>query len=88
MKAIGWWLDEENMAQVSMNLTDFRTTNLHHVFDEVEKDAKEINVSTCGSQIVGLIPLESILAAADYYIKKENLLILEEEKKVKLVSKI
>jgi glutamate formiminotransferase/formiminotetrahydrofolate cyclodeaminase len=73
------------MAQISMNLTDFKTTNLHQAFEECNKDAKEINVSTCGSQIVGLIPLDSILDAADYYIKKDNLLILEEENKVKLV---
>lgn len=86
MKAIGWWLEEEGMAQISMNLTDFLTTNLHQAFEECEKDAREINVSTCGSQIVGLIPLEAILASADYYIKKDNLLILEEENKVKLVS--
>jgi len=85
VKAIGWWLEEENMAQISMNLTDFKTTNLHQAFEECEKDASEINVSTCGSQIVGLIPLEAILASAEYYIKKDNLLILEEENKVKLV---
>jgi glutamate formiminotransferase/formiminotetrahydrofolate cyclodeaminase len=45
-----------------------------------------MNVAVCGSQLVGLIPLEAILAAADYYIQKENLLILEESQKVKLVS--
>lgn len=76
------------MAQISMNLTDFRTTNLHQAFEECEKDAKEINVSICGSQIVGLIPLEAILAAADHYIKKEGLLVLEEANKVKLVRLI
>lgn len=85
MKAIGWWLEEENMAQISMNLTDFKTTNLHEAFEECDKDARELKLATCGSQIVGVIPLESILMAAEYFIKKENLLILEEEKKVKLV---
>ena len=44
-----------------------------------------MQVATCGSEIVGLIPLESILMAADYYIKKENILVLEESQKVKLV---
>lgn len=68
-----------------MNLVDFKTTNLHQAFEECEKDAKELNLATCGSQIVGLIPLESILMAADYYIKRDNLLILDEDKKVKLV---
>ena len=86
VKAIGWWLDEENMAQVSMNLVDFKTTNLHQAFEECQKDALELNLSLCGSQIVGLLPLESVLQAAEFYIKKENLLILEESNKVKLVS--
>lgn len=69
-----------------MNLVDFKTTNLHQAFEECEKDAKELNVATCGSQIVGLIPLEAILATADYFMKKDNLLILDEDKKVKLVN--
>ena len=73
------------MAQISINLVDFKTTNLHHAYEECVKDAAEFNVSTCGSQLVGLVPLEAILLAADYYIKKESLLILEESQKVKLV---
>ena len=68
-----------------MNLIDFKTTNLHHVFEECDKDAKQLKLATCGSQIVGLIPLESILLVADYYIEKEKLMILEEDIKVKLV---
>lgn len=73
------------MAQISINLVDFKTSNLHHAFEEILKDAAEINVSTCGSQLVGLVPLEAILDAAEYYIKQDNLLILEESQKVKLV---
>lgn len=73
------------MAQVSINLTDFKVTNLHQAFEECQKDANEIHVATCGSQIVGLVPLESLLIAAEYYIKKENLMILEESQKIKLV---
>lgn len=73
------------MAQISMNLTDFKITNLHHVFEECDKDAKQLKLATCGSQIVGLIPLESILQVAEFYIEKENLMILEEDNKVKLV---
>lgn len=85
VKAIGWWLDEEAIAQISINLVDFKTSNLHHAYEECLKDATEINVSTCGSEIVGLVPLESILDAAEFYIKRDNLLILEESQKVKLV---
>ena len=73
------------MAQVSMNLIDYKTTNLHQSFEECQRDANEMQVATCGSQIVGLLPLESVLMAADYYIKKDKLLILEESQKVKLV---
>lgn len=73
------------MAQISMNLVDFKTTNIHQAFEECEKDARELKVSICGSQIVGLIPLDSILMAAEYFIQKDSLLILEEENKVKLV---
>ena len=49
------------------------------------KFLQEINVGICGSEIVGLVPLKSMLSAADYYIKKENLFILDEKQKVRLV---
>ena len=47
--------------------------------------SQEMNVGICGSEIVGLVPLKSMLSAADYYIKKENLFILDEKHKVRLV---
>ena len=68
-----------------MNLVDFKITNIHEAFEECERDARALNLATCGSQVVGLIPLESILIAADYYIKRDNLMILEEDQKVKMV---
>jgi glutamate formiminotransferase/formiminotetrahydrofolate cyclodeaminase len=86
VKAIGWWLEEESLAQISMNLVDYKTTNLQQAFEECEKDAAVLRVSLCGSQIVGLVPLEAILLAADYYIKRDGLLVLDEDKKVKLVT--
>lgn len=49
------------------------------------KDAKELNVAVTGSEIVGLVPLNAILQAANYYIEKEKLMILEEDQKVHLV---
>jgi len=85
LKAIGWWLDEENMAQVSMNLDDFRVTNLHQAYEVSAEEARDLKLSLCGSQLVGLVPLEAILLAADFYIKRDELLVLEEESKVKLV---
>jgi glutamate formiminotransferase / formiminotetrahydrofolate cyclodeaminase len=76
------------MAQISINLTDFKQTNIEQAFEECNKEAKELKLSVCGSQIVGLVPLQSILMAAEYYIKKENLLVLEEDQRVKLVMQI
>lgn len=84
VRALGWYLEEENMAQVSINITDMGVTGIHDVYDEVVKEAKELNVSVVGSQIVGLFPLKALLASAEYYIKKENLFILEEDQKLRL----
>ncbi|XP_043549359.1 formimidoyltransferase-cyclodeaminase isoform X3 [Chiloscyllium plagiosum] len=84
VQAIGWYLEEANIAQVSTNLLDFEVTALHTVFEEVCKDAKDLDLPVVGSQIVGLVPLKSIMAAAEFYMKKENLFILEEEHKVRL----
>ncbi|XP_059502997.1 formimidoyltransferase-cyclodeaminase isoform X2 [Stegostoma tigrinum] len=85
VQAIGWYLEEANIAQVSTNLLDFEVTPLHTVFEEVCKDAKDLDLPVVGSQIVGLIPLKSLMDAAEFYTKKENLFILEEEHKVQLV---
>lgn len=85
VKAIGWWVDEYNMAQVSINLTNYKVTPPHIVFEEIKKQAKELRVGVAGSELVGLIPLEAMLMAADYYIQKEDLFILEEDQKIKLV---
>ena len=85
LKAIGWYVEDYGIAQISCNLTDYNVTNMHTVYEECEKDAHELNVSLCGGEIVGLVNLESILQVAEYYIKKENLFILEEHQKVMLV---
>lgn len=85
IKAIGWYVDEYNMAQVSINLDNYKITPPHVVYEECVKDAKELNLAVCGSELVGLIPLEAMLLAADYYIKKENLFIIDEAQKIRLV---
>jgi glutamate formiminotransferase/formiminotetrahydrofolate cyclodeaminase len=84
VKGMGWYVDEYNMAQVTVNLNDYTVTPIHVMFEEVKKDAAELNVGVAGSEIVGLVPLESILMAADYYIEKENLFIIDEDQKVRL----
>jgi glutamate formiminotransferase / formiminotetrahydrofolate cyclodeaminase len=84
VKGIGWYLDEFNIAQVSMNLDNYKITPLHVVFEEIKKDAAALQVGIAGSEIVGLVPLEAIIMAADYYIEKENLFVIDEKAKVRL----
>ncbi|XP_057268215.1 formimidoyltransferase-cyclodeaminase-like [Pezoporus wallicus] len=85
VQGIGWYLEEENIAQVSTNLLDFETTPLHAIYEEVCRDAKALNLPVVGSQLVGLVPKKALLDAAEFYMKKENLFILEEEQKIRMV---
>jgi glutamate formiminotransferase / formiminotetrahydrofolate cyclodeaminase len=73
------------MAQVSMNLDNFKVTAPHEVFEAISEKAAEMNLAVAGSELVGLIPLEAMLLAADYYMEKENLFILDEKQKIRLV---
>ncbi|GAB1601061.1 formimidoyltransferase-cyclodeaminase-like [Argonauta hians] len=85
LQGIGWFLQENNLAQVSMNILDYEVTSLHTVFEEVKKCANKLKLPLVGSQIVGLIPLQSILTAAEYYMETEQLFVLDEDQKVSLV---
>jgi glutamate formiminotransferase/formiminotetrahydrofolate cyclodeaminase len=85
LKGLGWFVAEYNMAQCSFNLNNFNVTAVHEVFEAVKEEAQKLNVGVAGSELVGLIPLEAMLKAAQYYIEKENLFILEEDQKIKLV---
>jgi len=84
VKGMGWYVDEYNLAQVTVNLNNYTVTPIHVMFEEVKKDAAELNVGVAGSEIVGLVPLDAILMAADHYIEKENLFIIDEDQKVRL----
>lgn len=84
-KALGWHVEEYNMAQISMNLNDYHITPMHIAYEEAKKDAIEMNLGLAGSEIVGLVPLGAMLMAADYYMKKENLFIIDESQKINLV---
>ncbi|XP_039113023.1 formimidoyltransferase-cyclodeaminase isoform X1 [Hyaena hyaena] len=85
VQGIGWYLDEKNLAQVSTNLLDFEVTALHTVYEETCREAQELSLPVVGSQLVGLVPLKALLDAAAFYCKKENLFILEEEHRIRLV---
>ncbi|CAG7833474.1 unnamed protein product [Allacma fusca] len=84
LQGIGWWLEEHNIAQISFNLTDQDVTSLHAVYEESVRIAKELKLSVVGSELVGLVPLSALLTAANFYIEKENLFVLDEEQKVRL----
>ena len=84
VKGMGWFVGEYNLAQVTVNLTDYQVTPIHVMFEAVKKEAAALNVAVAGSEVVGLIPLQSILMAADYYIAQENLFILDEDQKIRL----
>lgn len=84
VKGMGWFVDEYNTAQVTVNLNDYRITPIHTLFEEVKKDALELNLPVVGSEIVGVVPLESLIMAADYYIEQENLFVYEEDQKIRL----
>jgi len=71
-KAVGWYLEEYGIAQVSMNLTNYNITSLHQAFEEVRKEANKIGLRATGSEVVGLLPLEPLLAAGNYYIDKQG----------------
>jgi len=85
VQGMGWFVKEYNFAQVTVNLLDYRVTPIHVLFEEVKKEAEVLKVGVAGSEIVGLVPLEVLLMAADYYIEKEKLFVYEEDQKIRLV---
>ena len=71
-KAIGWFIEEYGIAQVSMNITDINTTPLHIAFDEVCRCAQNRGIRVTGTEIVGLIPENTLLDAGKYFLRKQN----------------
>ena len=72
VKAIGWYIEEFGISQISMNLTNITETPIHTVFEEVVKKANARGASVTGSELVGLIPLKSMTDAGKYFLKKQN----------------
>ena len=71
-KAIGWFIEEYNIAQISINLTNYKITSVHQAFDEVCKSAEKRGMRVTGSELVGLIPLEALLSAGRHYLTKQK----------------
>lgn len=72
VKAIGWFIEEYGIAQISMNLTNTKITPVHIAFDEVCKKAEERGLRVTGSELVGLIPLNCLLDAGKYFLEKQQ----------------
>ena len=72
VKAVGWYIDEYKMAQISMNLVDQEITPIHLAFDEVVKQADLRGLRVSGSELVGLIPLNAMLDAGRHYLRKQH----------------
>lgn len=88
VKGMGWFIEEYGIAQISLNLTNVSVTPVHVAFEEASRSAQEKGIRVTGSEIVGLIPLKSLLDAADYFLKKqERSLGISESEKVKIAVK-
>ena len=82
VKAIGWYIEEYGIAQISMNLTNINITSVHKAFDEVCSKANERGIRVTGSELVGLVPLKSMLDAGKYFLEKQNRSIGVSEKEL------
>lgn len=72
VKAIGWFIEEYGVAQISMNLTNISVTPIHVAFDEVCKRAEARGIRVTGSELVGLVPLGAMLDAGRYFLRKQQ----------------
>ncbi|MCL2131333.1 MAG: glutamate formimidoyltransferase, partial [Lentimicrobiaceae bacterium] len=87
-KAIGWYIKEYGIAQVSMNLTNISITNLHAAFEETCRAAGKRGIRVSGCEIVGLVPKKVLLDAGKYYLAKQNRSLgVDEEEIIKIAVK-
>ncbi len=88
VKGIGWYIEEYGIAQLSLNLTDITVAPVHIAFDEACKSALDRGIRVTGSEVVGLIPKQCLLDAADFYLRRqERSLGIPESEKIKIAVK-
>jgi glutamate formiminotransferase/formiminotetrahydrofolate cyclodeaminase len=88
VKGIGWYIEEYGIAQLSLNLTNINVTPVHVAFEESCNKSAERGIRVTGSELVGLIPKQCLLDAADYFLKKqERSLGISEKEKIKIAVK-
>jgi glutamate formiminotransferase / formiminotetrahydrofolate cyclodeaminase len=71
-KAIGWYVDDFKRAQISINLTNYKVTNMHHVFDAASEIAEKRGMRVTGSELVGVVPKDALLEAGIHYLEKQG----------------
>jgi len=72
VKAVGWYIDDYGIAQISINFTNYKISPPHLVFDEARNKAEKLGLRVTGSELVGLIPKEALLMAGRYYLEKQG----------------
>lgn len=88
VKGIGWFIEEYGIAQISYNLTNINITSMHVAFDASVKSATERGMRVTGSELIGLIPLQAMLDAGDFFLKKqERSLGISDAEKIKIAVK-
>ena len=72
VRAIGWFIKEYGIAQISMNLTDITVTSMHQAFAEVDDRSRDRGIRVTGSELIGMIPLQAMLDAGKYFLRKQQ----------------
>ena len=87
-KAIGWFIEEYGIAQISINLTNISITPVHVAFEEASKSAQQRGLRVTGSELVGLIPLRAMIDAGKYFLRKQNRSVgISEDEIIKIAVK-
>ncbi|MCF6349696.1 MAG: glutamate formimidoyltransferase [Flavobacteriaceae bacterium] len=88
VKGIGWFIDEYGIAQISYNLTNISITSMHEAFDETCKSATKRGLRVTGSELIGLIPLQAMLDAGNFYLKRQKRSLgISDKEKIKIAVK-
>jgi len=72
VKAVGWYIEDYGVAQVSINFTNYKVTPVHVVFEEARREAERLGLRVTGSELVGLIPKDALLMAGRYYLERQG----------------
>ena len=73
VKAMGIAHQEQNLAQVTMNLTDYTKSSMYTVFELIKMEARRYGINVVGSEIIGIVPVQALIDSAEYYLQIENL---------------